>query len=185
MPGVPQHAPGAGRAAAERLCHQRGRLAPQGPALRESHPRAWPPHYGHGRHPGARPIQPGQRWPFLDRRYPAVGETTATLGHEEGPGRRSPGQDTAPEGHLTRCGKDPWNLLTTKRLRSVEIRIDLRPGIAHNAAFCLALRGPVDGRNSRDGGCAPVANAIRIQPAGHEFCELSTSAVDRPTLTTT
>ena len=41
--------PGAGRAAGERLCIQRGRLTPQAPALRASHSRARSPHYGHGR----------------------------------------------------------------------------------------------------------------------------------------
>jgi hypothetical protein len=40
---------GPGRAAGERLCRQRGRLAPQAPALRTSHSRARPPHYDHSR----------------------------------------------------------------------------------------------------------------------------------------
>jgi hypothetical protein len=36
-PGAPQHARGPGRAIGERLCRQRGRIAPQAPALRASH----------------------------------------------------------------------------------------------------------------------------------------------------
>ena len=44
---------GPGRAAGERLCSQRGRIAPQAPALRTSHSRAWPPPYDQGRRPGA------------------------------------------------------------------------------------------------------------------------------------
>ena len=101
---------GPGRAAGERLCRQRGRLAPQAPALRTSHSRARSPPYGHARRPAAwsRPW-PGQSWPFLDRCHPAAGdaagpggapaakrgrttwrrgETTATLGREEGHGPR-------------------------------------------------------------------------------------------------
>jgi transposase len=97
---------GPGRAAGERLCSQRGRLAPQAPALRTSHSRTRSPPYGHARRPAAwsRP-RPGHSRPFLDRCHPAVadaegpggapaakrgrttwrcGETTATLGREEG-----------------------------------------------------------------------------------------------------
>ena len=57
-----------GRAAGERLCRQRGRLAPQAPALRTSHSRTRSPPYDRHRRPAAwsRP-QPGRSWPFLGR----------------------------------------------------------------------------------------------------------------------
>jgi transposase len=45
---------GPGRAAGERLCRQRGRLAPPAPALRTSHSRAWSPPYDRGRQRTAR-----------------------------------------------------------------------------------------------------------------------------------
>ena len=46
---------GPGRAAGERLCRQRGRLAPQAPALRTSHSRTWSPPYDRGRRPAPGP----------------------------------------------------------------------------------------------------------------------------------
>jgi Transposase IS116/IS110/IS902 family len=53
---------GPGRATGERLCRQRGRLAPQAPALRTSHSRAWPPPHDHGQQPSAQsPPVPGAR----------------------------------------------------------------------------------------------------------------------------
>ena len=133
---------GPGRAAGERLCRQRGRLAPQAPALRTSHSRTRSPPYDPHRRPAAwsRP-QPGQSWPFLDRCHPAVGdaegpggapaakrgrttwrcgETTATLGCEEGHGSNSAGKAPAPEGHLTSRGKDRRNFLT-QRLHATDV----------------------------------------------------------------
>jgi transposase len=130
---------GPGRAAGERLCRQRGRLTPQAPALRTSHSRTRSPHYDRHRRPAAwsRP-RPGQSWPFLDRCHPAAGdaagpggapaakrgrttwrcgETTATLGCEEGHGSNSAGKETAPEGHLTSRGKDRRNSLTQRGIR--------------------------------------------------------------------
>ena len=87
---------------------QRGRLAPQAPALRTSHSRARSPPYGHARRPtaGSRP-RPGHSRRFLDRCHTAAGDaegpggapaakrgrttwrygkTTATPGREEGQG---------------------------------------------------------------------------------------------------
>ncbi len=132
---------GPGRAAGERLCRQRGRIAPQAPALRASHSRARSPHYDCGRQPSARACQcRGQSWPFPGRCHPAVGDaagpggapaakrgrttwrrgkTTATLGREEGPGPRTGGEATAPEGHLARREKDRRNPLTQRGFRSV------------------------------------------------------------------
>jgi transposase len=63
---------GPGRAAGERLCSQRGRIAPQAPALRTSHSRARSPHYGHGQHPG-------QSRPFLDRCHPAADDAAGPV----------------------------------------------------------------------------------------------------------
>src|ERR1700722_13776973 len=134
MPAEPPRVPGPGRATGERLLLQRGRLAPRGPALRASHSRACPPHYDHSRQPSTRE----QSWPFLDRCYPAAGEaagpggapaakrgrttwrrakTTATIGHEEGPRPRFPGQDTAPEGHLTSAEEGRRKPLTQRGIR--------------------------------------------------------------------
>src|SRR5580693_6288654 len=45
------------------------------------------------------------------------GETTATLGCEEGHGSNSAGKETAPEGHLTSRGKDRRNSLTQRGIR--------------------------------------------------------------------
>ena len=126
-----------GRAAGERLCRQRGRLAPQAPALRASHSRAWPPHYDRGRHPSARSCRcPRPSWPFLDRCQSAVGaaagpggapaakrgrttwrrrKTTATLGREEGHRSRIAGKTTAPEGHLIGPRARPTEPLDTQR----------------------------------------------------------------------
>ena len=125
-----------GRAAGERLCSQRGRLAPQAPALRTSHSRARSPPYDRDRRPAAWPRpQPGHSWPFLDRCQTAAGdaegpggapaaqrgrttwrcrETTATLGHEEGQSSKIAGKAAAPEGHLTSHGKDRRNSLTQR-----------------------------------------------------------------------
>jgi hypothetical protein len=59
---------GPGRAAGERLCRQRGRLAPQAPALRTSHSRARSPHYDRGRKPSIRTgHRPKQSRPFPGR----------------------------------------------------------------------------------------------------------------------
>ena len=79
-----------------------------------------------------------QSWPFLDRCHPAAGEaagpggapaaqrgrttwgrgeTTATIGHEEGPRPRSTGQDTAPEGHLTPGEEGQRKPLTQRGIR--------------------------------------------------------------------
>jgi transposase len=134
-----------GRAAGERLCRQRGRIAPQAPALRTSHSRARSPHYDRVWQPSTRACpagqipRPGQGWPFLDRCHPAAGaaagpggapaakrgrttwrggKTTATLGREEGQGSNIAGKATAPEGHLTSREKDRRKPLTQRGLRS-------------------------------------------------------------------
>ena len=126
---------GPGRAAGERLCSQRGRLAPQAPALRTSHSRARSPPYGLGRRPAAwsRP-RPRQSWPFPRRCHPAAGDdagpggtpaakrgpttwrcdkTTATPGREEGQGPLIKPQ--RPKASHT-AQKRPTELLDTKRL---------------------------------------------------------------------
>ena len=113
---------GPGRATGERLCRQRGRLTPRAPALRTSHSRARPPPYDRSRQHSARPCpRPGQRRPFPGRCHPATGDaagpggapaakrgrttwrcgnTTATLGREDGPGSKITAKATAPEGHF-------------------------------------------------------------------------------------
>jgi len=103
---------GPGRAAGERLCRQRGRLAPQAPALRTSHSRARSPRYDRSRQPGARP----QRGRTTCKR----GETAATLSHEEGQGPAIAYKSTAPEGRLTRCEKGQRNHLT-QRLHATDV----------------------------------------------------------------
>ena len=129
---------GPGRATGERLCRQRGRSAPRTPALRASHSRARSPHYDRSQQPSARAWQ---GWPFLGRCHPAVceaagpggapaakrgrttwrcGETTATLGHQEGQRPRFARKATAPES-LTRREKDRRNLLTQRGIRSVRL----------------------------------------------------------------
>ena len=125
---------GPGRAAGERLCRQRGRIAPQAPALRTSHSRAPPPPYGHARRLAARSRpRPGHSRPFLDRCHLAAGEaagpggapaakrgrttwrygkTTATLGREESQGSLIKPQ--CPKS-TSRPAKGPTELLDTKR----------------------------------------------------------------------
>ena len=110
---------GPGRAAGERLCRQRGRLAPQAPALRTSHSRARSPPYDRGRQPRAWSCsRPGHSWPFLDRCHTAAGDaagpggepaaqrgrttwrygkTTAALGREEGQAKNRPSSHSAPK----------------------------------------------------------------------------------------
>ena len=100
---------GPGRATGERLCRQRGRIAPQAPALRTSHSRVPPPGYDRGQPPGARPCpagqncprpgpagrRPGQGWAFPGRCHPAAGDAS-------GPG----GAPAAKRGRTTwRCGE--------------------------------------------------------------------------------
>ena len=72
---------GPGRASGERLCRQRGRLAPQAPALRTSHSRARSPPYDRDRRLTAwsRP-RPGHSWPFLDRCHLAAGDAAGPGG---------------------------------------------------------------------------------------------------------
>ncbi len=128
-----------GRATGERLCRQRGRLAPQAPALRTSHSRAWSPPYDRGQQSSARACRcPGQGWPFPGRCHPAAGaaagpggapaaqrgrttcrcgKTTATLGREEGQGSRIAGKTTAPEGHLRSREDDRRKPLTQRGFR--------------------------------------------------------------------
>ena len=140
---------GPGRAAGERLCRQRGRLAPQAPALRTSHSRTRSPPYDRGQQPSAWPCPwPGHSWPFPGRCHPAAGDaagpggapaaqrgrttwrcakTTATPGREEGQGQRIADHATAPEGHLTPREKDRWKSLTQRGFRSARLaagRID-------------------------------------------------------------
>src|SRR5262249_43126656 len=64
---------GPGRATGEPLCIQGGRLTPRTPALRTSHPRAWPPPYDRGWHSG-------QGWAFPGRCPLAAGETAGPGG---------------------------------------------------------------------------------------------------------
>ena len=131
---------GPGRAAGERLFRQRGRLAPQAPALRTSHSRARSPPYGHARRPAAwsRP-RPGHSWPFPDRCQTAAGdaagpggapaakrgrttwrcgETTATLGREEGQGPLIKPQ--RPKGNVTPRRKGRRSSLT-QRLHATDV----------------------------------------------------------------
>ena len=71
FPGALRPVPGAGRATGEQLCRQRGRIAPQAPALRTSHSRARSPPYDRVWQPPARPCPcPGQSWPFPGRCHP-------------------------------------------------------------------------------------------------------------------
>ncbi len=120
-----------GRAAGDRLCRQRGRLAPQAPALRTGHSRALPRPYDRGRQPGTWSCQcPGQRRPFPGGRHPAAGDaagpgrtpaakrgpatsrcgkTTAPPGREEGQGPRIAGKAAAPGGHLISLEQDRRN----------------------------------------------------------------------------
>jgi transposase len=141
---------GPGRAAGERLCRQRGRLAPRAPALRASHSRARSPRYDPGQQPSARACQcPGQGWPFPDRCHPAAGDaagpgaapaakrgrttwrcgkTTAALGREEGPGSKIAGETTAPEGHLSSLQQDRRNPLTQRGVRYGRLHLKVRYG---------------------------------------------------------
>jgi hypothetical protein len=102
-PAHPGAGQGPGRAVGERLCSQRGRITPQQPALRASHPRAWPPAYDprsrncrlthpSGQNPGAsltgdpgisrtRDAPPGDLWlTSIDcRRWQAVDDQSESL----------------------------------------------------------------------------------------------------------
>ena len=149
---------GPGRAAGERLCRQRGRLAPQAPALRTSHSRARSPHYDRGQQPSTRACRyPGQSRPFPGRCPPAAddaagpggapaakrgrttwrrGKTTATLGREEGQGPRIAGKTTAPEGHLTSREKDRRKPLTQRGFRFALLRCrSSRSASTRNGSF--------------------------------------------------
>jgi hypothetical protein len=72
----------------------RYRVVELGPASKRR-ARVRSPHYVPARRPGTR--LPGQSRPFLDSCHPAAGETTATLGHEEGHEKSRPT-------HLTQRG---------------------------------------------------------------------------------
>jgi len=185
---------GPGRAAGERLCRQRGRLAPQAPALRTSHSRAWAPHYDRGRQPGAWACRcPWQGWPFLDRCQSAAGaaagpggapaakrgrttwtggKTTATLGREEGRGSRIAGKTTAPEGHLISPRARPTGPLDTKR-HSI-----WRQSGWYRAAVCWSpnrmLGAPRPATGLGRGGATSLSERVNASARRH------TKAVERP-----
>jgi hypothetical protein len=96
---------GAREGSRERLCRQRGRLAPQGPALRTSHSRTRSPPYDRGQR------QPGQGCAFPGRCQPAA---------RHGPATQGCSKTTVTLDRLTTHEKDQWSVLT-HRLHATDV----------------------------------------------------------------